>query len=206
MGVKVSIKREILILALILFLFPFFMLISNSIINIESFGNQNRKMENFKLKDTILKTQGTVIDYCNKQWLENPSFDMPIDPWFNEILGDNSDVKASVSSGQANFEILGETGSYSIIADPPSDSNWTETENPDFPNKPDLCEITSEGCRVSHNFDDHTAVQNPCVHWDQNISLAINTSDYIITSASVKSIINATVDTNLDRYLDYFYG
>jgi len=142
----------------------------------------------------------------NTTWLKNPSFNSTIEYWTPSFIGDRSDVNASIHSGQANYEILGDKRTFSLIADPPLASDWVELDNPDFPNRPDLDEITADGCRVSHEFEDQTAVQNPSVHWDHNISLSFNISDYIITSASVEAIINATVDKNLDRLEDYLTG
>ena len=202
MGLKSPKKKEILALIFFLVYLPFSMLTEIDYIDKNSNTNQFYEKRNPEPNDNKLKTQGSVIDYYQKQWIENPTFTYPIDPWFSTLSGDNSDVRTSSDSGQANFEILGETGSFSLIADPPSASNWTETINPDFPEKPDDCDITSEGCRVSHEFNDQTAVQNPSVHWDQNISLPINMSDFIITSTSIKTIVKATVDENLDRYGD----
>jgi len=150
--------------------------------------------------------QDSIVDNYQKQWIENPSFNSPIDQWFFDSGGDITDISASVEEGQSNFEINGESGVISLIDHPPSASNWTESDNPDFPNKPDNYEINSEGCWASHLFDDQTAVQTVCIEWDKNITLPMDMSDYIISSASVRAIVNATVDENLDRYWDYYYG
>ncbi|MFX1379860.1 MAG: hypothetical protein ACFFA4_12290 [Promethearchaeota archaeon] len=140
------------------------------------------------------------------QWLKNPNFDSGVEFWNPSYTGDQSDVNASIHSGQANYEILGDKRTYSLIADPPLAIRWLERDNPYFPTRPDLYEITSAGCRVSHEFDDVTAVQNPSIQWDQNISMEVDMSDYVIKSASIQAIVNATVDENLDRYFDYIYG
>ncbi|MFX1324616.1 MAG: hypothetical protein ACFE8N_06655 [Promethearchaeota archaeon] len=144
--------------------------------------------------------------HYNKEWIKNSEFNSPSDPWYPLVDGDSSDANASIHSGQANFEVLGEKRVFSLIADPPIASNWTEMDNPSFPNRPDVDEITSKGCRVSHEFDDMSAIQNPSVHWDKNITMPVNMSDYIITTASIQARVNATVDENLDRYYDYLYG
>ena len=136
-----------------------------------------------------------------KQWLNNSDFISP-ESWEKSISGDYRDVNASIKGGMANFEVLGEQKTFSLIADPPIESNWTEVDNPDFPNHPDVDEITSAGCRVSHEFDDHTANQNPSVHWDRNITMSVNMSDYIITYASIQAIVNATVSLDIDRIGD----
>ncbi|MFX0105818.1 MAG: hypothetical protein ACFE75_10025 [Candidatus Hodarchaeota archaeon] len=140
------------------------------------------------------------------QWINNPSFDSSIEYWTPSFTGDSSDVNASINSGQANFEVLGEKRIFSFIADPPLAIDWKDMDNPALPDRPDNWAITSEGCRVSHLFDDVTAVQRPSIHWDHNISMPVDMSDYVIKSASVQAIINATVDENLDRLEDYLTG
>jgi len=139
----------------------------------------------------------------NKNWIKNSDFSSLEDHWSMILEGDNSDINATIHSEQANFEICGEKGNFSLIADPPLALNWLETDNPNFPNRPDVDEITPYGCRVSHEFDDITAVQNPSVHWDQNITIPVDITDYVIKSASIQAIVNATVDENIDREDDY---
>lgn len=142
--------------------------------------------------------------HYTKNWIKNSEFSLSEDHWFTTTEGDISDVNATIYSEQGNLEICGENRVFSLIADPPLALNWTETDNPDFPARPDLDNITSAGCIVSHEFDDITAVQNPSVHWDQNITMPVDMSDYVIKSASIQAIVNATVDENLDRSGDYF--
>jgi len=145
------------------------------------------------------------INY-EKNWIEDSEFNLSENHWFTIIHGDNSDANTTIHSGQANFEVLGEKKSFSLIADPPAASNWTEVDNPNFPNRPDIDEITSVGCRVSHEFDDQSAIQNPSVHWDRNVTMPVNMSDYVITSASIQARVNATADMNIDRYYDYVFS
>jgi hypothetical protein len=153
-----------------------------------------------------LNVHALKVNYYSKDWIKNSNFSLSGDHWSSNIEGDISDVNASFHSEQGNFEVLGKKRTYSLIADPPIASNWTEVDNPSFPNRPDVDEITSKGCRVSHEFDDMSAIQNPSVHWDKNITMPVNMSDYIITSASIQARVNATADKNLDRYNDYLYG
>jgi hypothetical protein len=140
------------------------------------------------------------------QWLKNPNFNSAGEYWSPSFTGDLTDVNASIYSGEAHYEILGDKQTYSLIADPPLALNWLERDNPYFPTRPDLYEITSAGCRVSHEFDDVTAVQNPSIQWEQNISMNVDMSDYFIKSASIQAIVNATVDENIDRFYDYMHG
>ena len=130
-----------------------------------------------------------------KQWLNNTSFNDPIEPtWFPTYgeLGDKFDVNATTSPGQANYEILGETNTFSEISGTPLSSEWTKFHNPQFPLYPDTSTINSEGCYVSHTFAEG-ADQFPSVHWERNVSMPVNMSDYIITSASLFAVVNATV-------------
>ncbi|MFX1574770.1 MAG: hypothetical protein ACFFB0_18700 [Promethearchaeota archaeon] len=143
--------------------------------------------------------------HYTKQWIKDSEFNSSSGSWFKIYNGDSSDLNAYIHSGKANFEVSGEKNTYSLIADPPLASNWIEMDNPSFPNRPDVDEITSKGCRVSHDFDDQSPIQSPSVHWDRNITMPVNMSDYIITSASIQARVNATVDKNLDRYYDFFY-
>ncbi|MDX1798113.1 MAG: hypothetical protein R3255_05650 [Candidatus Lokiarchaeia archaeon] len=161
----------------------------------------------YTLKSGELNLNPMSADIRNTtQWLKNPNFDSAGEFWNPSFTGDLSDVNASIHSGEAHFEILGDKKTYSLIADPPLAMNWHERNNPYFPTRPDLYEITSAGCRVSHEFDDVTAVQNPSILWEQNISMKVDMSDYFIKSASIQAIVNATVDENLDRFYDYIHG
>lgn len=158
---------------------------------------------NFSFQLNVLASKKVHFE---KNWIDNSDFSQSEDHWFSTIQGDNSDVKATIHSEQANYEVLGNKMTFSLIADPPLASNWTETDNPSFPNRPDVDEITSAGCRVSHEFNDQSAIQNPSVHWDKSITMPVNMSDYVITSASIQARVNATADENIDRYWDYYYG
>ncbi|MFX1389169.1 MAG: hypothetical protein ACFE9Z_03790 [Promethearchaeota archaeon] len=133
------------------------------------------------------------------QWLKDPSFDSDDEHWIPISTGDNSDVNASINMEQANFDILGDKRTFSLIADPPLAVDWTETDNPDYPNRPDEYNITNDGCRVSHLFDDQTAITHPSIHWDRNLSLPVNMSDYLITSASITVVVNASASLDIDR-------
>jgi hypothetical protein len=161
---------------------------------------------NTPYRDKVYKIHSSSEEYYSEQWLTNPTFENPNESWYCTTQGDTTDINGSLVNGRADFNILGEQHTFSVIADPPLALDWSEVDNPEFPNHPDVDEITSDGCKVSHEFDDQTAVQNPSVHWDRNVTVPVNMMDYEITSASVQSIVNATVDENLDRYTDYYYG
>ena len=188
----------------IVFLIIFWNLLNTNFL-VHNLGDQSTLIAKFINKEPLYIKSSSTKQYTT-QWIDNPSFDNSTESWFSLIEGDSTDVTMNVSNGCANFEILGEKKTFSVISDPPSALNWIATENPNFPNFPDVYEITDYGCRVSHEFNDMTAIQDPCVHWDQNITLPVNLSDYTITSASIKAIVNATVDENLDRFYDYLFS
>ena len=133
----------------------------------------------------------TIKEY-EEQWLKNSNFSVPVDPWESQVQGDASDITSFSSLGQANYEVIGEQRSYSNISGTPLSSEWTMVHNPEFPLYPDTRTINSEGCFVSHTFAEG-ADQFPSVHWERNVSMPVNMEDYIITSASLSAVVNATV-------------
>ncbi len=128
-----------------------------------------------------------------KEIISNPDFSDPIDPWDSQASGaDPSDVLAGYTSGEGYFKTLGEQRTFSEISGKPLYSEWEKVHNPEFPAYPDDSNITAEGCWVTHEFAE-LADQTPSVHWERNISMPVDMSDYIITSASITAVINATV-------------
>ena len=144
------------------------------------------------------------------QWLNNPSFeDIPIQPtWFSSSAGDLTDVNASISTGYVNFEVLGDTGVFSNISEIPMDSDWTEFNNSYFILPDGIHEINEDGLEASHTFDESfdQSRNRPSVHWRRNISLFVNMSDNIITSASLTALVNGSADGNLETPNDIFGG
>ncbi|MFX0057482.1 MAG: hypothetical protein ACFE85_08270 [Candidatus Hodarchaeota archaeon] len=134
-------------------------------------------------------------DYINETII-NGDFS-PIDPWKSSITGDGRDVNASTSPGQANYDISGEQKQFSDISGTPLSSDWTRVNNPEFPYLPDTSTINSGGCYVSHAWSE-LADQTPSVHWDRNMTIKEDMSDYIITSASLTAVVNASGNTNLE--------
>ena len=131
-----------------------------------------------------------------KLWFKNPSFDIPIDPWYSQAEGDKSDVNGTNNLGQANFEILGNENIFQLIDDPLNNNSWLIRENPDFPDFPDTVEfIDGQGFHASHLWDEK-ADQAPSVHLERNVTMPVDMSDYIITSVSLSTVVNATVSAN----------
>ncbi|MGB5912210.1 MAG: hypothetical protein WBH31_13535 [Promethearchaeia archaeon] len=128
-----------------------------------------------------------------KEIINNPDFSDPIDPWDDQASGaDPSDVLAGYTPGEGYFKTLGEQRTFSEISGKPLYTEWEKVHNPEFPAYPDDSNITTEGCWVTHEFAE-LADQTPSVHWERNISMPVDMSDYIITSASITAVINATV-------------
>ena len=127
-----------------------------------------------------------------RQWIQNPDFSDPITSWNSEKSGDTSDTNADYTPGEGYFEVIGEDRTFSGISGVPTSSDWTQVHNPEFPQYPDTAEIRTTGCFASHEFAE-LADQTPSVHWERNVNIPVDMSDYIITSASLSAVINATV-------------
>ncbi|MEJ2248208.1 MAG: hypothetical protein P8Y70_01050 [Candidatus Lokiarchaeota archaeon] len=175
----------LIILCLILNIFVFPISLSGNF-NLNAYNN------GYNNHNDTLKNQGVVYDDYTKEWIKNGGFNLPVDPWTNETTGDTSDLQTSVSDGAANYDVLGDKGTYTFAQDPIS-SGWTAVENPDFPSYPDTYTINGSGACVSHGWDLESADQSVAVNWDHKISLPVNMSDYVITSASIKAVVNGTV-------------
>jgi len=137
-----------------------------------------------------------------KQWIKNPIFESPIEPtwyWENGTEGDNSDMDASTSTGQANYEVLGETRTFTVVSgviNSSTSTGWIQLQNGEF-QLPTESKINASGCFVYHYWHDDTN-QAPSVHWKTNVSLPIDMSDFVITSASLDIKINGSVSSDID--------
>ena len=153
--------------------------------------NQNL---NVAEQQAIIKTS-TVIPHTD-EWLVNNGFEGSIDPWFYSIEGDSSDVNATFSPDQANLEITGDQGYFSEISGTPTSDDWLNVTNPAFPALPDYHGIDEYGCEANHTWiDPDDTNQSPSVHWQRNITMPINMADYVISSASISAVYNASVTT-----------
>ena len=161
-----------------------------------NFINQNSLIRN----DKSQKIHTSAIEEYTEEWLDNNNFSGTIDPWDSKISGDTSDVNTTFTPGQANYEIFGEQHKFSDISGTPLSSEWTEVHNPEFPMYPDTHTIIDgQGCYVSHSWRE-LADQAPSVHWDRNITMPVDMSEYIITSASISAVVNATVTASPGGY------
>ncbi len=132
-------------------------------------------------------------------WIANGIF-TSADNWTSTkgSLGDPTDVSALISGGYAKYNVLGDTGNFSWKEDPIDGSNWISVVNEDFPQGPTSNFTDSEGLKAYHLYVDVGANQNPSVHWDRNISISDDLSDYKIINASIQVTVNATVDLDVD--------
>lgn len=152
---------------------------------------------NNDLRDFHPKSQGIVQDNYTIEWLDNPTFETPITPWYNTTEGDASDINATTDSNQANYNILGESGVLQVD-EALSSSDWSVFNNPGRPVLPDTYSISSAGAEIYHYWDEsvNQTRNTPSIHWKRNIEMPVNMSDYIITSASLGVVFNATVEVS----------
>jgi len=149
-------------------------------------------------ENETIKIHTQSENHYTEQFLEDPWFNSPIGCWNYSVEGDISDINAYISNGSANYEIQGEKRTFSLVETPPIGSNWVVIPNQDFPHGPSSNFTDSEGLKVYHEFDDQDANQNPSVHWDRNLTMPVDMSDYVIKSASIQVVVNATVDQDVD--------
>jgi len=188
----VSIIFAILVSSIFLFSINF-----NQNVN-SSLNNKNEGSEFIEFKNPQLAATETLTAI----WYKNPTFDDPIEPtWYSNLEGDQSDINATSGAGQVNYEVLGESKTFSDISGTPLNTEWTEVHNPEFPAYPDNYYIDSEGCYVDHYWYEQ-GDQSPSVHWENNVTMPVNMSDYIITSASLSAVINATVSASIGTGTD----
>ena len=148
-------------------------------------------------------------------WNQDPTFDFVSgSPWILSKGGDISDVQGEIINGQANFQILGDSQTFSDISGTPNSSSslgWQkyQNENLQYPQK---AIINSSGIFVSHIWNEvefggiNQTKNYPSVHFRNTLSLPVDMSDYIINSASLDVIFNATVGSNIDTPNDDYSG
>ncbi|MFX0180017.1 MAG: hypothetical protein ACFE78_07485 [Candidatus Hodarchaeota archaeon] len=135
-----------------------------------------------------------------KQWIDNADFNNSVG-WISEYDGDVTDVDTDISGGYANFHVIGEAHTTTLISGTPNSStsqNWYNATNPEIPIYPTQGhKIDESGCFASHYWAEHAgtttnAYQKASVHWEKIITTPFNMSDYIVTNASLSVLINAT--------------
>ncbi|WP_371805161.1 hypothetical protein [Candidatus Lokiarchaeum ossiferum] len=147
--------------------------------------------ELFQSPDSSVILENSTL--LSKQLINDSSFDLNQgSPWKTEIIGDQSDLSSNLENNNAEYTLIGDKRTYSDVNSQLLSSDWTDTINPDFPVLPDFYEINSNGLNVSHEWDEE-AEQSPSIHWYKNVTMPVNMSDYVITSASLQATVNATV-------------
>lgn len=148
-----------------------------------------------------LKTSRTT-SHNNILWLENPTFEDPVDPWFSSIDGDISDAITSTSPNQANIQIVGESYEKQVLLSNTTFSNWDTFNKSDLVIVPNVnYGIDETGAYCEHDWNEDSGGQpynTPRMHWKTIVNMPVDMSDYIITSASFQAIINATVNQDID--------
>jgi len=180
-------------------------IVSIALPSINSFNLLNRKT------DAEIKTSGTT-EHLNKLWLENPTFEAPIEPtWYPIIQGDLSDVYTSTSITQANTIIVGDSREKEVLLNNATQINWMAFEKSDLEIVPQRASvpyygIDDYGAWCSHWWWEGESggqpKNTPRMHWKTNVSMPVDMSDYIITSLSFNAIINASVDPDIDTPTD----
>jgi len=176
----------------ILFVFIFQTFFINQINTSNNFLNSSEVEKNVNIHPSA---EESYIE----QWLGNPTFDSPIEPWFLLEEGDLSDVQATTSQNQGNLGVLGETREFSLVVDPSNATElakWETFKKSEFDLYPHSHGINSSGFYTSHFWKESGGGQDentPAVRWKRNITMDVEMSDYIITSASIEAQFNATV-------------
>jgi len=129
-----------------------------------------------------------------EQWLKNSEFTSH-EYWYSIKNGDESDVKALISNEHANFKVRGDSGIFNLIGNQFNALDWKNSTNPELPVLPDNHSIDEGDIIIQHDWDgpSEELQNNPSIHFKENITMPVNMSDYIITSASIQAVVNATV-------------
>ncbi|MHA2037332.1 MAG: hypothetical protein ACW98X_12915 [Promethearchaeota archaeon] len=156
-----------------------------------------------------------IIPHSNVLWVDNPTFEAPIDPWFSTIEGDSSDAITSTSPNQANIHVIGETYEQEVLLSSATISNWEAFNKSDLALEPQRGDtgsppyfagpyygLDSDGAWCTHRWWEGESggqpKNTPEMHWRTNVSLPVDMSDFIITEVNFSAIINASVDTYID--------
>ncbi len=148
------------------------------------------------------------------QWINNSGFDSYLGYWYNETTGDVTDFNVSMSDGVAKFITLGDKREFSDINGTPSDLDWFPEKKPGSSIFPDRYDINQYGCNASHEYWEEAVSNNiygvrgnqtrnrPTVLWKKIVKMPLDMSDYIITSANLTIVFNASANTNVETPFD----
>ena len=143
------------------------------------------------------RTSG-IIGHLDEQWVVNPTFIAPGDPWYSSIEGDSSDLITSLSPNQANYVVIGESREKQIILNSTTFPSWTSFNKTKLsPNLGYGGDINGLYC--GHDWDESAGPENtPSINWGLNVNMGVDMSDYRITSATFEAIIYASVNPDID--------
>ncbi len=192
-----------------LLIFIFFILFSCFFLTIMNLNNSfapNNLHEKEIIKNPI-QPISSAQETFTAVWFDNPNFEDLVYPiWYSKTSGDIKDVNTSLSPGYANFEVLGEIRTFSEILGTPQAQDWIEFNHSIRP-LPLTHEINQYGLNVSHAYDEGNGIAPNSgdqtanlagVLWKRNITMPVDMSDYIITSASVSAIVNGSADQDIE--------
>ncbi|MFX1426491.1 MAG: hypothetical protein ACFFBE_08560 [Promethearchaeota archaeon] len=169
--------------------------------------SKNVPIDKFEPYPNISAEQWSKRTY-NIQLIQNSDFSSSLN-WTTQFQGDTTDISTNLLNEEAHYIIQGEqVTNYEIVSGTINNSltspGWINSTNPQIPvyprrkaNQP-LHNITNYGCWTAHIWNESSGTplnpfQKASVQWDKNITLIHDMSDYIITSASLKVKVNATV-------------
>ena len=126
-------------------------------------------------------------------WGDNIDFEDDTS-WVSVEQGDVSDVEGFIDQGYGNYLVFGDSGEIRVD-EPLNNVDWSDFNNPEFPISPSHNGSNSAGLWVDHEWNEgiDQTLNTPSIHWKQNVTMPVNMSDYIITSASLEVVFNATV-------------
>ncbi len=142
----------------------------------------------------------------SKQLINDSNFDLPLSssPWNKTNEGDSRDMNGAIVDAQTNSTVIGNQATFSLMNAPPQSGQWTQMYNPSYiaPLYPQWNGVNSPaidafGCRANHTWSEG-ANQAPSVWWVRNVTTPVNMSDYVITSANISAVVNASVNRNVD--------
>ena len=162
------------------------------------FGVVNIKYYNNHINSSKNPHTSGITSHLDEQWVVNPTFIAPADPWYPTLTGDISDVITPTSPNQANYVVIGDSHQKQIILNSTTSSNWIPFNKtkliPNLGNGSD-----ANGVYCGHDWDETIGPSNtPSINWRLNVNLGVDMSDYNITSATFEAVINATVDQDID--------
>ncbi|MHA1377627.1 MAG: hypothetical protein ACTSRG_04490 [Candidatus Helarchaeota archaeon] len=196
-------KNRNSLFALLMFFLTFLTLSSFISMNLTLIPNTNKN--NNVLTSNLFNFDLNTKDYQEyNQWIKNPHFNPPISPnWTHTKSGDLTDLELSKGSGHIDYTVIGDNGSLTYNYTPPTQSDWIMMRNPDLPlfpndtNSNGWIGFDAAGIFTNHTWDEvagDAVGQNPSILYKRNESLPLNLTDYRVTSASLRSIVNFSAD------------